>query len=85
MDKSVQITLIIVGAIIILALLGGSAFFQIFPGTGNTITSQGNSEIKVTPDLVTVYFTVDTDGITAKEAKDENAEIVDNLLTALIK
>lgn len=84
MDKSVQITLIIVSAIVLLAMLGGYYFFQLMPA-GNTITTQGNSQIKVTPDLVTVYFTAETSGETAKEAKDKNAEIVDSLITELVK
>ena len=85
MDKSVQVTLIVVSAVILLVLIGVFAFFQMFPSSGNTISSQGNSEIKATPDLVTVYFTVDTEGDTAVEAKDKNSEIVDNLITALVK
>jgi len=85
MDKSVQITLIIVGAVIIMALLGGYAFFQVFPGTGNTISVQGQSQIKVIPDLVTVHFTAETEGQTSSEASDANSLIVDNLITALVK
>jgi uncharacterized protein len=85
MDKSVQITLIIVGAFVLLSLIGVYAFFQVFPTTGNTISVQGQSQIKVTPDLVTVYYSVETNGTTSKEATDENAVIVDNLITNLVK
>jgi uncharacterized protein len=85
MDKSVQITLIIVGALIVLSLIGVYTFFQVFPTTGNTITVQGQSDIKVNPDLVTVYYNVETQGTTSKEATDANSIIVDNLITNLVK
>jgi uncharacterized protein YggE len=86
MEKSVQITLAIVGGIIILALLGVYMFNQVlFPITGQKITVEGNSVIKITPDIVTVYFNVETNGSTAKEAKDANSLITDDLITALIK
>jgi len=84
MEKSVQITTIIVSAVIVLALIGVYFSTQMNP-MGNTVNVQGSSEIKATPDLVTIYFTVETTGTTAAEAKDKNAEIVDNALTNLIK
>jgi len=86
MDKSIQITLIIAATILIIA--GGAylAFSNfIAPLAGDTISVNGNSQIKVTPDVVTVYFNVETNGSTAKEAKDANSKIVDDLLTVLIK
>lgn len=83
MEKSVKITSIIAGTIIILALIPIFLFMQYAPG--QTISVQGNSVIKVTPDLVSVYFNAESNGTTAKEAKDANALIVDNMLTALIK
>jgi uncharacterized protein len=84
MDKSIQITLIIVGAVILLALLGGYAFFQLVP-TGSTVSVQGNSQIKAMPDIVSIYISVDTKGDTSKIANDKNSEIVDNILTSLVK
>lgn len=83
MEKSVQITLIIVSAVIVLALIGILAYTQF--STGNTISSSGSSQISVMPDKVGVYFNIETKGETSKEAKDKNAEISDNLITALIK
>ena len=84
MDKSVQITLIIVGAVLALALIGGFLFMNVIP-TGNTVSAQGMSVVKATPDIVTVYFNVQTNGTTASEAKDKNAEIVDDAITELVK
>lgn len=83
MEKSVKITLIIVSAIIVLALIGVFIFYN--QKTGTSVTANGQAEIKANPDIVTVYFNVQTKGKDAKEAKDKNAEIVDNVITALLK
>ena len=85
MDKAIQITLIIVGAIVLLALIGVYAFFQLVPTAGSTVTVQGISQIKAVPDLVSVYINVETNGTTSKEANDQNSVIVDNIITALVK
>jgi uncharacterized protein YggE len=87
MESGVKIALIITSAIVILALIGAFMFYQIIPSglKGNTISVQGNSVIKVTPDIVTIYFNAETNGSTAKEAKDANAEVVDDLITSLVK
>lgn len=87
MESGVKITFIITGTILVLALLGVFMFYQLIPAqyTGQTISVNGNSVIKVTPDLVTVYFNVETNGTTAKEAKDANSLVSDELITALVK
>ncbi len=83
MEKSVKVTLIIAVTAILIVLIGVFAYFQAKPST--TISVNGDAVIKVMPDLVTVYFNVDTNGASAREAEDKNAEIVDNILTELIK
>jgi len=83
-DKSIQITLIIAGTVLLIALLGYVAFSQLMPER-DVVNVNGVSEIKTMPDLFTVYINVDTNGTTATDAKDKNAEISDNVLTALIK
>jgi len=83
MENSVKITGIIAVAVILIVVIGINSFSQFNPR--NTITAQGFSEIDVMPDLVTVYFNVETSGDTATEVKDANAEIVDNLIVELIK
>ncbi len=85
MDKSVQITLIVVIGIVVLAGIGYTAFSSLIPSSENTVTGNGQATIKVTPDLVKVYFGVETTAKTSQEAKDQNAEIVDNVITALLK
>ena len=50
-----------------------------------TVTATGNAEITADPDEAVVYLRIETTGDTAQEAKDENAEISDEVITALIK
>jgi uncharacterized protein YggE len=86
MDKSVNITLIIAGTLVLLALIGVWASFQLSPySQTNTISSNGAAEISAVPDKVSLYFNVETKGNDSKTANDKNAEIVDNLITALVK
>src|SRR3989344_6518341 len=80
MDKHVQITLIVVVGIILLALIVPN----ITNPSQNTISVAGTATIEVTPDLVGVYFSVDTQGATANEAGDKNTLIVQDLTNALI-
>jgi len=83
LDKSVQITLIIVVGIIILAILGYVIFSSIIPQS-NTISVNGYSEIEAFPDLVGVYFNIETQGSTSEEATKENSEIVEELKDSLV-
>lgn len=83
MEKSVQITLIIVAGVVLLGLIGFYMVSGIMPS--NTVTGNGQASLEVQPDLIGVYFNIETTGKTASEAKDENAEIVDNLIFALVK
>ncbi len=82
MDNSIKITLIIVAAVILVPLI---IYGLISYSQGNIITTQGQAQIKAMPDIVKVYFSVDTQGETALEAKDKNAEIVDEAITNLVK
>lgn len=82
MDKSVQITLIVVVGVIILGLIAFSSFHK-SSSSENTIQVQGVSTVKALPDLVGIYFSVDTTGTTTQEASNKNSEIVDNLTSAL--
>jgi len=84
-NNSIKITLIVCATIILLALLGLYTFNRMIPPAGDTISVSGNSLVKVTPDIVTIYFNVETNGTTSKEANDANSVVVDNLITALVK
>jgi uncharacterized protein YggE len=82
-DNSVKITGMIVGAVVLIALLGFYFYVESLPK--DTIQASGSSIVSVDPDVISVYFNVETRGDDAKEAKDANAEIVDEVITALIK
>jgi uncharacterized protein YggE len=86
MEKSTNITLIIAGTIILLALIGVYTAFQLSPSSQmNVITANGMSEISVSPDKVGLYFNVETKGNDSKSANDANSKITDALITALVK
>jgi len=82
MDNSIKITLIVVTTVIALALIATLVYFRANPSS--TITVQGQATIDVQPDLVVTYFNVMTESSTAEAAKNENAEIVDKAINALI-
>lgn len=81
MEKSVQITGIVVVGVIILALI---AINSSGVSSKNTISVAGTATVKAMPDIVGVYFNADTQGTTANEAGDKNSEIVRNLTDSLI-
>jgi uncharacterized protein len=83
MDKSVQKTVVIMVGILAIGLLGFLIYSNLAPV--NTVSGDGVAVIKAVPDLISVYFSVDTTGTTSEIATDKNTEIVDNLVTALIK
>jgi uncharacterized protein YggE len=83
MEKAVQITLIVVLAIIVLAGLGAFLFLQA-KKQSSTISVDGLATIKAMPDLVAIYFRAETNGTTASEAREKNAEIVDKAIKSLI-
>lgn len=80
--KELQKTLIISGTIIIIAVL----LFLAFKPTSynNTINVDGTSQVKATPNLIGIYFNVETSGDTSAEANSANTEIVSALKTSLI-
>ncbi len=82
LQKSVQITLIISVAVIILIAIGVSYFKS--NSTEDTIRVNGQAIEKATPDLITVYFSVDTKGNTSKEAESANSLIVNKLKDYII-
>ena len=84
MEKSVQITLIIVIGLIVVAGMGYFAFSSLSPST-NTVTGNGYATIEAIPDKVGVYFDVQTKATTSEEATTKNSEIVDELITELVK
>ena len=82
-DNSVKITGMIVATILVVAFLAFYAFSTTV--SGESVVASGIASVQVVPDLVSVYFNVETNGTSAKEAKDANAVIVDDVVVALIK
>lgn len=81
LDKSTKKTLIItvgvlLGLIIILNFMRYSSFSP-------TVSSEGTATIKVLPDLISIYFIVDSKGVNASQATERNAEIVNKMKSSL--
>ncbi len=81
-DNSVLITLIIVTGVLVMGIM----IFAFANSTiyAKTISSTGTATIKVVPDLVVVYFNIQTQGKTSIEASDENSEIYEKMKNFLI-
>ncbi len=84
METSLKITLIIVAGVLVLAAAFGIGLWALMT-PANEISTIGESNLKAVPDVVSVYFTIETHGASAQEAKDNNSEIVDRVLTNLLK
>ena len=80
-DNSIIITSIIAVVVIAVVLI---LVFTLKSSDGKTINVQGTAVVKAMPDLVTVYFNVETKADTAVEAKNNNSLIVAELTASLI-
>lgn len=77
MDNKVVIAIIVAAILVVAGYLAYSG--------GATVSAQGVSSIKVTPDEVSVNINIETTNLTAQDAQAQNKIISDALLTALIK
>jgi len=84
METSVKITSIIVGAILVVALVAGLIYWNV-NAPKNVLEVNGQSVVKAMPDIVSVYFIVETLGADAQTAKNNNSAIVDEVITNLVK
>jgi hypothetical protein len=82
-NKAITITSIIAGVILIIALLALGTFSSMSPYSKNTVTVEGVANIEANPDLITVYFSIDTKANTSSLAKDMNNEIYEKLIVQL--
>lgn len=83
MEKSIKITAIVMFGIILSVLIisnsfGNSSF------SGKTVNAEGIAQIKAMPDLVSVYFNVETKGKTSENATKQNSAIVERLKENLL-
>jgi len=76
-------TLILSIALIIISIILSLAFGK--TSLENTINVQGTATISVIPDLIGIYFNVETSGETATEAKNANSEIVEKMKDNLLE
>jgi hypothetical protein len=81
-NNAIAITSIIAGTIVIIVLLTLFVFVPMF--STNTMTVQGTSTIKVMPDLVAVFFNIQTNGTTSSDANTANTIIYNQLKSSLI-
>jgi len=84
MEKSIKITSIIVLGVIITTLIITISLNGVFQGQGKTISAEGISSIKAMPDLVSVYFSIETKAKTSENATKLNSEIVEKLKASLV-
>ncbi len=83
-EKSVQITLIISATILVLGLLSLSLIGKVIPDLQNKVSVDGNSELDVVPDTVSVYLTISELENSSKNAKDAADEVYEEVLVDLI-
>jgi len=81
-NESLKKTLIISATLIILAVILVIAFKN--PFARNTISVDGSASVDAMPDLVGIYFNVETSGDTTEEASNANSEIVDEMTDSLL-
>jgi hypothetical protein len=79
-NNAIVITSIISAVILIVAVLALTTFS---PVSKNVVTVEGMSTIKAVPNLITVYYSIETKGTTSAEAKDANTLIFNKLKNAI--
>jgi hypothetical protein len=83
-NSAIVITCIIAGVVLLIAILALTQFGSLLPSSKNSVTVEGISTVKALPDVISVYFTIETKGKTSVEAKDANTLIYDKLVEALV-
>lgn len=82
--NAIVVTSIIAGVVLIIAVLALTTFNNVVPSQKNTVTVQGSAMVKAMPDLVSVYYDIETKGTTASEARDAEDVIYNKLVDSLI-
>ena len=83
MKVDLNITAILVVLILVLAGFGGLYWYQ-GQKSASTISSNGNAQMQVMPDEVSVSLQIQTKDLSAEVAKNENARISKNVMDALL-
>ncbi len=84
-DKNTMLIVFIAGIMLIAVILVlNSGQTKVITTQGqNAITVSGNAGIETEPDKAEIYVKIETFAESAQDAKDENAEIADNVIKAL--
>lgn len=84
-NNAIVVTSIISGVVLVIALIALFSFNRVTSGYGgDTVNVQGIASVDAMPDLITVYFNIETKGETTTEAKDANSEILNDLIDSLV-
>ena len=84
-NNAIVVTSIIAGVVLIIGLVAFGTLNSMVPSQGdNTVNVEGIATVNAMPDLISVYFNVETNADTSVEAKDANAEIVEKVILALM-
>lgn len=83
MEKSIKVTLLICATVLIVALLGFFLFKSFMPDYSDTVNVNGQGIVKAVPDMISIYYTVDTQAATSKDAKEANDVIYEKLKSEL--
>jgi uncharacterized protein len=83
-NNPIIITSIIAGVVLIVAILALTTFSSVVPSSKNSVTVEGVSTVKALPDVISIYFSIETKGTTSVQAKDANTVIYDELVAALV-
>src|SRR4030042_1378888 len=89
MAKNVIMGVLVIGLVLVTLVLAFSSKTTTVISQGadlrNTISVTGQSELSVQPDQAELYIRVRTNATTAKAAKDENADLTNDVMSALLK
>lgn len=87
--KTSEVAIIVVACLVLAGGLGYFAISSFAPRAPqppeSVLSANGMSQIKAYPDLVVIYYNIDTNGSTAAIAGNKNAKISSDLTTALLK
>jgi uncharacterized protein YggE len=74
-NNAIVITSIISGVVLLIAILALTTFNSVISPSSNRVTVEGISTVKALPDIISVYFTIETKGATSAEANSANTLI----------
>lgn len=83
--KGKDLTKVVIAISLVIVAVAGLYVYQKLHAGKVTVTANGNYEMPVAPDQAVIYLLIQTNASSAEQAKNANAVISDDVLTALIK